>query len=107
MAESSWKLGQFRWAAPESLPLKVGPFSQIEWTRSRVDGCTSCTVAGGWRGGGGGAGGDGGGGEGEGGGGLIAQTQAIRNQTRLICSRDKRAGLRRAMKNSATRRCSH
>ena len=83
MAESSWKLGQDRWAAPESLLLKVGPFSQMEWTRSRVDGCTSCAVAGGWRGGGGGEGGDGGGGLGEGGGGLIAQTQAIRSQTRI------------------------
>ena len=47
VAESSWKLGQDRWAAPESLLLKVGPLSQMEWIRSRVDGCTSCTVAGG------------------------------------------------------------
>ena len=40
----SWKLGHCRWAAPPRL--KAGPLSQMAWTRSRDDGCTSCTVAG-------------------------------------------------------------
>ena len=45
VAKSFWKLGQKDWAAPATLELKVGPFSQMAWTRSRADGCTSCTVA--------------------------------------------------------------
>ena len=45
VAKSFWKLGQKDWAAPATLVLKVGPFSQMAWTRSRADGCTSCTVA--------------------------------------------------------------
>ena len=48
MAKSFRKLGQRDWAAPATLLLKVGPFSQMAWTRSRADGCTSCTVADRW-----------------------------------------------------------
>ena len=48
VAESSWKLGQKDRAEPATLLLKVGPFSQMVWTRSRAEGCTSCTVADRW-----------------------------------------------------------